>query len=66
MVREMGGLLRRRRFLLDFVYANYAEKSQSPYKRWGADSVAKLQAASRKYDPEGVFQNRVPGGFKVL
>ncbi|KAK8877503.1 FAD-binding protein [Apiospora arundinis] len=66
MVREMRGLLRRRRFLLELVYANYADNSQSPYKSWGADSVSKLQAASRKYDPEGVFQKRVPGGFKVF
>ncbi|EJT69416.1 hypothetical protein GGTG_13035 [Gaeumannomyces tritici R3-111a-1] len=66
IVRAQRGLLRRKGYLLDFIYANYADKSQGVYESWGADSVTKLQAASRKYDPQGVFQKRVPGGLKVF
>ena len=66
VVRALRGLLRRKGYLLDFVYANYADKSQGVYRSWGADNVAKLRAASRKYDPRGVFQKRVPGGLKVF
>ena len=66
IVRDQRGLLRRNRYLIDFVYANYADKTQGVYQSWGADSVAKLQAASRKYDPDGIFQKRVHGGLKVF
>lgn len=52
--------------LVDFVYLNYADVSQDPYSSWGADSVAQLQAVSNKYDPNGVFQHMVPGGYKVF
>jgi hypothetical protein len=27
--------------------------------------VARIRAAAKKYDPEGVFQTRAPGGFKI-
>ena len=32
---------------------------------YGPESVARLRAASRKYDPQGVFQTLCPGGFKL-
>ena len=66
IVRAQRGLLHRKGYLLEFVYANYADKTQGVCQSWGADNVAKLQAASRKYDPQGVFQKRVPGGMKVF
>ncbi|KAK4169872.1 hypothetical protein QBC43DRAFT_283437 [Cladorrhinum sp. PSN259] len=66
IVRDQRSLLRRNRYLIDFVYANYADKTQGVYQSWGADNVAKLQAASKKYDPQGIFQNRVRGGLKVF
>ncbi len=65
IVRDQRGLLRRKGYLIDFVYPSYADKSEGVFKSWGDDSVAKLQAASLKYDPQGVFQ-RVPGGLKVF
>ncbi|KAM7194542.1 hypothetical protein V8F20_007898 [Naviculisporaceae sp. PSN 640] len=66
IVQAMKALLRTKGYLIDFVYANYADKSQPVYQSWGADSVAKLRAASRKYDPQGVFQKKVSGGLKVF
>lgn len=50
---------------LDFVYANYADASQDPLGSYGAANVALMKAAAAKYDQEGVFQRRVPGGFKI-
>ncbi|KAL8879214.1 MAG: hypothetical protein Q9198_003133 [Flavoplaca austrocitrina] len=32
----------------------------------GTQNVAKLQAAIKKYDPMGLFQTNVPGGFKLF
>lgn len=48
-----------------FEYLNYAYKSQSPITGYGADNIRKLTAASKKYDPFKIFQNFVPGGFKL-
>lgn len=49
-----------------YLYLNYAYKTQKPIQSYGATNVKKLQAASKKYDPSGVFQNLVPGGFKLF
>jgi hypothetical protein len=27
--------------------------------------VEKMRKVAKKYDPDGVFQNKAPGGFKV-
>lgn len=47
------------------IYANYANALQNPYQTFQGGAVAKLKAAAAKYDPQGVFQNLVPGGFKI-
>lgn len=49
-----------------FVYANYAAPFQDPLHSYGPANFAALQAASSKYDPHGVFQRQVPGGFKLF
>lgn len=48
------------------LYLNYAAKWQDPIAGYGKDVVARLQATSKKYGPTGVFQNLVPGGFKLF
>ncbi|KAI0478373.1 oxidase/Diels-Alderase [Xylariaceae sp. FL0804] len=48
-----------------FIFLNDAFSTQRPYPTFGGDTLEKLQAASKAYDPEGVFQKLVPGGFKV-
>lgn len=53
------GLLRR------FVYINYADPSQDPFASYGEESRAFLQKVAKDYDPSGVFQKLVPGGFKL-
>ncbi|KAL8770875.1 MAG: hypothetical protein Q9209_003526 [Squamulea sp. 1 TL-2023] len=49
-----------------WIYLNYANEDQDPIGSYGSSNVAKLQAASKKYDPTGLFQNNVPGGFKLF
>lgn len=49
----------------DWVYLNYAYASQDPISGYGKTNVDKIRAAAAKYDPTGVFQTRVPGGFKI-
>ena len=58
VAREMGGER-------DFVYFNYADVSQDPLGSYGEENVRFMKEVARKYDPEGFFQKRVSGGFKL-
>ena len=49
-----------------FLYLNYAANFQDPLSSYGVVSKMHLKAVSRKYDPTGVFQTGVPGGFKLF
>ncbi|KAG9237432.1 hypothetical protein BJ875DRAFT_157184 [Amylocarpus encephaloides] len=49
-----------------FKYLNYADSFQEPLSGYGASNLAKMKAASKKYDPLGVFQKAAPGGFKLM
>ncbi|KAL1614226.1 hypothetical protein SLS56_012166 [Neofusicoccum ribis] len=49
----------------EWIYLNYADKDQNPLESYGPENVAKIRAAAVKYDPDGVFQTLVPGGFKI-
>jgi len=51
--------------LLDWQFMNYADKTQDPLAGYGADNVAKIRAAAKKFDPKGIFQTKAPGGFKI-
>ncbi|KAK3297569.1 uncharacterized protein B0H64DRAFT_416588 [Chaetomium fimeti] len=53
------GLLRK------FQYLNYAAPYQAPLKSYGAVEFGFLKGVSSKYDPLGLFKDRVPGGFKL-
>lgn len=48
-----------------FIYLDYADKSQDPLDSYGKKNVDLLKAVAKKYDPTGVFQTLLPGGFKV-
>ena len=50
----------------DWLHLNYAASWQDPIRGYGAANLEKLKAASRKYDPTGLFQTGVPGGFKLF
>lgn len=49
-----------------FKFMPYAYAGQDPIDGYGSASKAKLQATSKKYDPDGFFQKGVPGGFKLF
>ncbi|KAF5001490.1 hypothetical protein FDECE_10928 [Fusarium decemcellulare] len=46
-------------------YLNYALGDQDPLKSYGSESLKLLQAASKKYDPHGMFQKLRGSGFKI-
>jgi hypothetical protein len=55
-----------RETLVPYTFMNYASQWQDPIGSYGAENKAKLQEVSKKYDPEGLFQSSVPGGFKLF
>ncbi|KAI0200125.1 FAD-binding domain-containing protein [Astrocystis sublimbata] len=52
--------------LVPFKYLNYAAPFQDPIGSYGEANQAKLRDASLQYDPDGLFQKGVPGGWKLF
>ncbi|KAI0598823.1 putative FAD-binding oxidoreductase [Biscogniauxia sp. FL1348] len=50
---------------VDYIFMNDASIEQPVIEHYGAENVDKLRAAQKRYDPDLVFQNLVPGGFKI-
>ncbi|CCF44729.1 FAD binding domain-containing protein [Colletotrichum higginsianum] len=48
-----------------YKYTNYASQFQDPFSGYGSASKARLLQIAKTYDPEGVFQMLVSGGFKL-
>jgi hypothetical protein len=51
--------------LIEWKHLNYAGGFQDPLASYGAANLAKMRAASAKYDPYGVFQTKSSPGFKI-
>ncbi|KAL8913543.1 MAG: hypothetical protein Q9171_001625 [Xanthocarpia ochracea] len=58
-------LLRKQRVYIPFKYLNYADITQDVIGSYGPHIQRRLRAVSKKYDPQGLFQRSVPGGFKL-
>ncbi|KAI1079260.1 FAD-binding domain-containing protein [Whalleya microplaca] len=50
---------------VEWEYLNYADYTQNPLKTYGQANVDYIRQVATKYDPDGVFQTRLPGGFKI-
>ncbi|KAL4740259.1 hypothetical protein BDV11DRAFT_169303 [Aspergillus similis] len=48
-----------------FRYLNYCDMEQDPIGSYGKENVRHMREVAGKCDPNGVFQERVPGGFKI-
>ncbi|KAF2852063.1 hypothetical protein T440DRAFT_50706 [Plenodomus tracheiphilus IPT5] len=48
-----------------YIYTNYATQFEDPIASYGAATVKKSMAISKKYYPTGVFQGLNPGHFKL-
>lgn len=49
----------------ELVYLNYAFADQDPLGSYGPENVKFMKDVAARYDPEGFWQTRVPGGFKL-
>ena len=65
LIADIDAATKERGVFNKFKYLNYAANWQRPMEGYGEESVQRLKAVSAKYDPEGLFQKNVPGGFKV-
>lgn len=65
MVVKLKSLAQDQGKLVDLVYMNYADVSQTPLESYGTRNLEYMRSVARRYDPEGWFQNMVPGGFKL-
>ncbi|KAL4988714.1 hypothetical protein BDW68DRAFT_176682 [Aspergillus falconensis] len=48
-----------------FLYLNYAADWQDPISSYGKKSIEMLSKVRRDVDPNGVFREGMPGGFKI-
>lgn len=65
LVTELRELAREKGLLHRYIFTNYGFSKDDVIAGYGEESVSRLREASKKYDPEGVFQKSVPGGFKL-
>lgn len=50
---------------VEYYYMNYADGTQDVLSSYGEERVQMALEVARRYDPTGVFQKRVVGGFKL-
>ncbi|KAI1262134.1 FAD-binding domain-containing protein [Xylariaceae sp. FL1019] len=62
---ELKRLAQERDLLHRYIFTNYALGEDDVIGGYGNESVTKLIATAQRYDPDGVFQLGVPGGFKL-
>jgi hypothetical protein len=48
-----------------YIFTNDAEKDEDVFRGYDEESRDSLKKVSEKYDPQGIFQTGVPGGFKL-
>jgi len=49
----------------DYIYYDYADGFQDPVASYGEVNVRFMREVARRYDPGGVFQTALEGGFKI-
>ncbi|KAL3492131.1 hypothetical protein BJX62DRAFT_250876 [Aspergillus germanicus] len=49
----------------NFLYLNYCDPTQFTLRAYGEQNVRMMENVAARYDPDGVFQTKVPGGFKI-
>jgi hypothetical protein len=62
---EMQAFAASKSGLVNWQFMNYADAYQDPLASYGAENVKKIRTAAQKFDPEGIFQTKAPGGFKI-
>ena len=61
LVDRVEALARRRGVYHPYKYANYCSAAQNPFYGYGVERHDFLREVSKKYDPDHIFQDGVPG-----
>lgn len=48
-----------------YIFTNYGYYKDDALSGYGQESAKRMRGVSEKYDPDGIFQKAVPGGFKI-
>ena len=64
-IKEVDALSQTAGLFHPFKYLNYAAEFQNPINSMNSETLEFMRKVSAKYDPSGVFQSLVPGGFKI-
>lgn len=62
---EITAKLEAKNLTVPYLYLNDASLTQKVFEGYGTENVKKLKAIRSKYDPERVFTDLLPGGFKI-
>uniref|UniRef100_A0A8H7K335 FAD-binding PCMH-type domain-containing protein n=1 Tax=Bionectria ochroleuca TaxID=29856 RepID=A0A8H7K335_BIOOC len=63
--RELEKFAKSRNGNVEWLYINYADKTQNPLKSYGKANLDFMKNVAGTYDPKGVFQEQMPGSFKL-
>ncbi|KAI4608051.1 hypothetical protein J4E83_009234 [Alternaria metachromatica] len=66
LVKLVEGLTKEEGVFHRYKYLNFAASFQDPLGSYGGVELGRIREVARKYDPTGVFQTQVPGGFKLF
>ncbi|CAN9202362.1 unnamed protein product [Alternaria sp. RS040] len=66
LIRLIEGLTKEEGVFHPYKYLNFAASFQDPLASYGGIELERMKKVARKYDPTGVFQTQVPGGFKLF
>lgn len=50
---------------VEWQYLGYSDGTSDPLSTYGPQNIQLMRNVAARYDPEGIFQHRVPGGFKL-
>lgn len=50
---------------VDWQYLNYVDQTQNPLQSYGKQNIDFIRKVAAKYDPSGVFQEKVVSGWKI-
>ncbi|CAO2654998.1 Nn.00g117310.m01.CDS01 [Neocucurbitaria sp. VM-36] len=65
-LKLIEGVAKEEGVLHRYKYLNFAASFQDPFDSYGEEQKETLREVAKKYDPEGVFQTQVAGGFKLF
>jgi len=66
VINKIDGIAKGEGVNVVYKYMDYAHWKQDVFGGYGADAIQDMQKVAMDYDPLGMFQHQVIGGFKVF